>query len=220
MRIQLWTCFIICLTWTTVSSRRDRGSSCSDCSRTDWQESLLVCLSVFLWELLNPCNSSSFVSSGDYCLCVCWKNDGLSTFVFLSVREDSWNSIRGGAVGAGCRLLRLIALIICWAARRIYPSFQLFMKTVLSVRVCLGKRLLFYPDDARKSMAVSYRATQRARPRARPRGLCEVILTLRLFYFRNLHLLLLTRVQIQKWSILRTKNQECLRNSNVECLFP
>lgn len=69
-------------------------------------------------------------------------------------------------------------------------------------------------------MAVSYRATQRARQRARPRGQCEVILTLRLFYFRNLHLLPLTRVQIQKWSVLRTKNQECLRNSTVECLFP
>lgn len=106
-----------------------------DCSRNpSWFDSV--------WELLNPGNSSALVSSGDYRLCVCWKNDGLSTFVFLSVREDSWNSIREEVVQAGCRLLRVIALIICWTQRRIYSCFKLPVKTLLYICVCFGKRWL------------------------------------------------------------------------------
>lgn len=66
-----------------------------------------------------------------------WKNDGLSTFVFLSDREDSWNSIRGEAVQAACCLLRLIALIICLTQRWIYSSFQLPTKTLLHVYICV-----------------------------------------------------------------------------------
>ena len=151
------TCFIICFTSTTVSSAswpRLRPGVIVP-GLTDRNPSWFVsqCFYESSWipvipAVLFPPVITASVSAERM---MAWAHSS------FSVREDSWNSIRGGAVRAGCRLLRLIALIICWAARRIYPSFQVFMKTVLSVRVCFGKRLLFYPVDAWKSIRVSYR---------------------------------------------------------------
>lgn len=103
-------------------------------------------------ELLNPGNSSALVSSGDYCLWVCRKNEWPEyVCLSLSVREDSWNSIRGGAVQAGCHLLRLIGLIICWTQRRIYSSFQQSVKIL--PWMCVLERKAF---DNRRMTGVSY----------------------------------------------------------------
>lgn len=133
-----------------------------------------------------------------------WKNDGLSTFVFLSDREDSWNSIRGEAVQAACCLLRLIALIICLTQRWIYSSFQLPTKTLLYVYICVC-------------------CVKRGLEPATKRQRRKVILTSGLYFISTnwTHLppnILYFSFKCEK--VILAQWPKNVADSNMECLFP
>lgn len=106
-------------------------------------------------------------------------------FLFLSVHEDSWNSIKGGAVPACCRLLRLIALIICWTQRRIYSSFNCLWRPCC-LSVCVLERVFYFIPvmfGRRLEWVTNWEAKRWQT------GVCEVILTLvTIFYFNKLNL--------------------------------
>lgn len=85
---------------------------------------LLWLNSLFLCQLLNPCNSSGFVSSSDYCLSAFTERVMARPHSSFSPSVKTLETqFRGGAVPARCCLLRLIALIICCTQRQIYSSF-------------------------------------------------------------------------------------------------
>lgn len=79
-------------------------SVCSEAPRclwSDWQLSLMPSvppgLSLFLWELSNPCNSSSLFPSVITASPWLLRERG-PEHVSVFVHKDSWNSIRGGVV--------------------------------------------------------------------------------------------------------------------------